>query len=191
MKRYVWLVLLGWVIGGSVSAPAQDRKPLNPFAPANPVRDDARPGKLLLSNGELYKGYIYTTREKRLRIFDITDKGRKDVPLEAVSTIEVKVEEEGMEKDWRWKEEGSDVKLYTGHEYPWKKYVTTITLLDGEKITGHMSGLIYVQTDKETKKFLVHDKDKGEVDQKLKDIVHLKRVELTQEPEKTDKEKGK
>lgn len=178
-----------WAITGNVPhAFAQERKPVNPFAPANPVREDARPGTVTLSNGDVIKGYIYTTREKRLRIFDIQNKTRRDVPLEAVSLIEVNVEQEGMEKEWRWKEEGSDVKLYTGRAYPWKKYVTTITLLDGEKITGHMSGLIYVQTGDKTRKFLIHDKDKGEVDQKLSDIVHIKKIELTTESEKKEKE---
>ncbi len=166
------------------AALGQERKPRNPFAPANPVRDDARPGKVVMSNGEEYKGHVYTTREKRLKIFDIADKTRKDVPLEAVARIEVKIEEEGLEKEWRWKEEGSDVKIYTGHAYPWKKYVTTLTLLDGEKITGHLSGLIYVQTDNGTRKFLIHDKDKGERDEKLSDIVHIKTVELTRETKK-------
>ena len=169
---------------------AQDRKPINPFAPPSALRDDARPGKITLSNGQEYKGSVYTTRDRRFRIFDIKDKIWRDMSLAAISTIDVAVEKEVMEKDWRWKEEGSDVKLYTGKEYPWKKYVMTITLLDGEKITGHMSGLIYVQTDKEVRKFeFHHPRERGETGQKLKDIVHIKKVELTKEAEKKDKEK--
>ena len=166
------------------SASAQESKRINPFAPATPVRDDSRPGTVTLSDGTVLKGHVYTTRDKRLRIFDAKDKTRKDIPLEALSTIEVNIEKEGLEKDWRWKEEGSDVKLYTGHAYPWKQYVTTIALLDGEKITGHVNGLVYIQTDKETQKFILHEKDKGEKDQKLTDIVYLKKVELTKEKEK-------
>ena len=145
---------------------------------------NSRPGTVTLSDGTVLKGSVYTTRDKRLRLFDAKDKTRKDIPLEAISTIEVNIEKEGLEKDWRWKEEGSDVKLYTGHAYPWKQYITTITLLDGDKTTGHVNGLIYIQTDKETQKFILHEKDKGEKDQKLTDIVHLKKVEFT-------KEKGK
>ena len=80
------------------------------------------------------------------------------------------------------------MKLYTGHAYPWKKYVTTVTLLDGDKLTGHMSGLVYIQTDKETRKFIIHDKDKGEIDKKLKDIVYVKKIELTKDSEKKEKE---
>jgi sRNA-binding regulator protein Hfq len=181
-------VLLSFAVLAFVPiATAQERKPLNPFTPANAVRDDSRPGKVILSNGEELTGHVYTTRDKRFRIFDIKDKSRHDIPLAAISTIEVTAEKEVMEKDWRWKEEGSDVKLYTGKEYPWKKYVMTVTLLDGEKITGHLTGLVYIQTDKEVRKFELHDRDKGETGQKLKDIVHIKKVELVNEDEKKDK----
>jgi hypothetical protein len=85
-----------------------------------------------------------------------------------------------MEKEWRFKENANDEKVFTGREYSAREYLHTITLKDGREITGPLSGVIYVDPydDGKTEKLLMHKRQKGPVDSKLQSLVYLRKVEL-------------
>lgn len=164
---------------------AQEPPPVNPFKPRGPARPDARPGAVTLSDGETFSGQIYITRDKRLRIYDIEAKVYRDIPLVAVKEIDTRVEKEGIEKEWRWKEGGSDVKVFTGKSYPWREYITTITLTNDQKITGHLKATpVNVDCGGECKKLVVHGKNKGELGETLADLVYICKIVFDEPKEK-------
>ena len=162
------------------TALCQDEPPPSPFAP-RVVPRQARHGIVELSDGTTYEGEIYLTRDKMFRIFDRRAKMYRDFPIAAIAEIRVSVEKEQMEREWRWKEGGSNVKVYTGRSYPWRKYVTTIVLTNGQEFTGDSTTLFYVKTDKGTKKFILHRRDKGPIGSKLSDLIYVKRIRFTTE----------
>jgi hypothetical protein len=168
-----------------VFAVADEPPAVNPFRPAPNQREDAVPGRLELSNGKIFTGQIYLTRNKRLMIYDEAKQRQREIPLGAVKQIDCQVKKEWMEKEWKFKEQTLDEKMYTGRQYPAREYVHTITLHDGRTITGTLSGIIYVQPSDNpqapTEHFVLHKRDKGEWNQQLKDLVYVKEVKLGKE----------
>lgn len=190
MNRTTWFrvawqnrVLLLCLITGSATCGAEEPAPVNPFGKNAKVREDARPGYVELSDGHIVPGSVYLTRDARLRIYDETLKRHRDVPLEAIRSIECEVGKEWQEKEWRFKEAASDEKVFTGRKYPSREYLHTITLNDGRTITGPLSAIVYVQPDDDHKaeRFLLHKRDKGELDQPLKSLRYVRKIELGDE----------
>lgn len=163
---------------------ADDDEPpaLNPFAPRSPQREDAQLGCVELSDGAIFPGRVFLTRDTRLRIYDQKLQRQREVPLRVVRSIECTIEKEWMEREWRFKENANDEKIYTGRQYPARQYRYQITLQDDRTISGTMSGIIYVSSydDPQAKpeRFLLHKRDKGPVGSKLESLVFLQKVEL-------------
>ena len=90
--------------------------PTNPFGSGKQSvrRKDAVPGCIDLSDGTKRPGRIYTTRAKRLKIYNLKRKIYEFVPVPACKRIDVIVEWERMDKEWRFKEAGNPEKVYTG-----------------------------------------------------------------------------
>jgi len=149
---------------------------VNPFKAAKQTRADVRKGTLTLSDGKSYTGDIFTTRDKRFRIYNRETKEYRDVDIRELAEIQVTPDEEHDEKDWRWKEGGSDEKVYTGKTYPWRLYCTTLVLQNGEKLAGDLAAPIYVLADGEKKDYILHKRDKGPVGMKLSELLYVKKV---------------
>jgi hypothetical protein len=184
----------GWVAAGPADPPAAaditfvDDEPDSPAAgqgPASPftegaeavVRKDAVPGVIELSDGRKLPGKIYTTRGRRLKIYNLKREVYEYVPVAALKQIEVTVEWERMDKEWRFKEAGNPEKIYSGREYPVRSLVWTLTLRNDHAIAGHILGQpLYVEEGGKAQRFLLHQRDKGEMGQTLKDLVYVRRV---------------
>ena len=159
-------------------------EPVNPFAAGEEggVRKDAVPGYVELSSGAKVPGRIFTTRAERVKIFNLQKKVYEYVPVPAVRKIETVVEWERMEKEWRFKEAGSPEKVYSGREYPARKFAYRLTLLGGHTITGHILGQpLYLAREGKTDRFVLHDRQKGPLDTTLEDLVYIRSVVLGQE----------
>lgn len=144
-------------------------------------RPDAVPGEIFLSNGKLVKGFVYLTRGRALRLFDEKGKACTEFRLKDLKEFRTNVVEERIEKVWRWKEGGSDVKLFTGKTYPRRDYNFTVTPKRGKPMTGNLAygTPIYMRLEDGSKKrFLLQPYKKGEVGSTLKDLVYLKRAVL-------------
>lgn len=188
--RSVWVTAL--VLAGTClwQASGQDR-PRNPFGDVRArraQRKDIRPGTLTLSDGATYSGQISTSRSKPLRFFDREQGAYREVPFQFISEISTEIEHEEYEKEWRWKEGGADVKVFTGRKYPWRKYITTITLIDDSTFRGDCSGPIYVLApgERKAKRFIVHKRDKGKYGTKMEELKYIKKVVLGEEQPKND-----
>jgi len=214
-----FLILFAGLIAASaawLAAWAGEEPPaLNPFAPVRQDREDAVPGYLEMSDGRVFVGTIYMTRDKRLKIEDdslglggeavspkASEKRQREIPLRAIRQIEAKVEKEWMEKEWRFKESALDEKVYTGRAYPARKYVHTVTLHDGRKITGPVAEIFYVQPlrepasgprseeDNQPLRFMIHKRDKGEPGATLQELAYVKLIKLGNEAVEEGKKKA-
>jgi hypothetical protein len=190
--------LLSWTLMfglGSRPVDAGEPPAIDPFGPVRHEREDAIPGYLELSDGRVFPGAVYMTRDKRLKIYDAKLERQREVPLGVVKQIECKVLKEWMEKEWRFKELARSEKYYTGRQYPSREYAYTITLQDDRTITGPLAEIIYVKpygdptappsrqdaAQLKAERFLLHKRDKGEVDSDLKSLVYVRLVKLGEE----------
>ncbi|MCE5302707.1 MAG: hypothetical protein LLF97_06300 [Planctomycetaceae bacterium] len=170
-----------WPLALTVLLWAADPPTINPFGPPAATRDDALPGRIQLSDGTTFRGRIYLTRDHGLKIYDESSQRQREVPLRSVRQIDCRVKQERMEREWRFKETASDQKLYTGRSYPQREYVHTITLTDGRTLTGPMSAVVYLDPNagpKNTKTFLLHQRDKGAVGKDLSSLVYVKTIKI-------------
>jgi hypothetical protein len=189
------VVLLGGLVllGDGPPAFSQQSEPpaINPFGSAaeraDPQRDDAVPGFLETSDGKIHPGQITLTRDARLKIFDAQQKKHREVPLKAIKRIDCSVVKEWMEDEWRFKENASDEKYFTGRTYPAREYTHKITLQNGRKIEGNLSGIVYVRAESAAPhptgvgpptRFLLHQRDKGEPGTGLKSLVYVRTIQL-------------
>jgi hypothetical protein len=172
---------LDWLLSQATTAPSTQpttdaTTTVSPFQEKN--SKDIRVGIIHLSDGSTVKGKIATTAQKPIRIWDEKDKEYRDVPFALIRSIKAEVLWEREEKEWRFIDSGSDIKEFTGKTYPAREYHYTVTLIDGQTLSGGIVAPIYFKDDKEEKTYVLHKRQKGEVDQTLKDLVYVARVEL-------------
>ena len=175
------LLILFALLGAAPASAQQDPPAINPFGKKlNQQREDTYPGCIDLSDGTVQVGKLYLTRDLRLKIYDESLKRQRDVPLRVVESIECKVQKEWLEKEWRFKANADNEKVYTGRSYPARQYTHTITLHDGSKISGPMSGIIYMDPYQggEKQRFLMHKRQKGELNSRLDELVYVKSIRL-------------
>jgi hypothetical protein len=148
----------------------------SPFTP-DPQRP-VRRATLLLSDGEKIRAAIATTRDKPIRVWIEQDKEYRDVPFDLIQSMQASVLWERDEKEWAFKESGSDIKVYSGKTYPARELQYTLTLLNGQTITGGVVAPIYVPTREGDKVYVLHKRQKGEVGQTLGQLVYVKSVQF-------------
>jgi hypothetical protein len=164
-----------------LAPPSPAASPFGP-GPRGISRQDAVPGVIRLSGGEAVPGHLYTTRAKRLKIYNLARKRYEFVPVPALASIETVIEWERQDREWRFKEAGSPEKVYTGRSYPVRMHAWRLTLLNGHEIVGHILGQpFYAERDGKVERFILHQRDKGEMGKTLADLVHIRRVEFGQE----------
>lgn len=178
--KSVPLLVAGLLLLGTVTAGADEPPAINPFGSRPQGREDAVPGYLELSDGSIHAGRLYLTRDARLRIFYEAQQRFREVPLQAIRQIDCFVQKEWLEKEWRFKENANDQKVYTGRSYPAREYVHTITLHDGRTIRGPLSGIVYVEAEPgaEPERYLLHKRDKGEPDETLGSLLYVRSIHL-------------
>lgn len=196
--------IIGWVLLLQMSVQAADKPPVDDdvefllkhattapatrpankptTSPFKAAEDDGRRhATMMLSDGEKIKGRFSTTLDRPLRVFDTEAKEYRDVPFKLIKSIEAKVIWERDEKEWHFRESGSDIKEYSGKTYPARETEYTFTLTSGQTLSGAVAGPLYLQTDGDDKTFILHKRDKGEVGQTLKQLVYIVRVEFAGE----------
>lgn len=186
MRPRLWLAFLicGPILVGASTRGDDEPPPLNPFkrpAASPPVaRDDAVPGYVELSDGSLHLGSLYLTRDTRLKVYDGQLQRQREIPLSAIRRIDAVVQNEWLEKEWRFRENANNEKVFTGRSYPVREYSHDITLQDGRVVRGPLSAIVYVQPDSEGKaeRHLLHKRDKGPVGAELKSLIYVKTIEL-------------
>ena len=143
-------------------------------------RDDAVPGFLETSDGKVHPGQITLTRDARLKIYDEEQKKHREIPLKAIERIDCTVLKEWMEKEWRFKENASDEKYFTGRTYPAREYTHTITLQNGQKVEGALSGIVLRPggTGRRARPFSAPQARQGRAGTDLKSLVYVRSIQL-------------
>jgi len=165
------------------SQPAIAGPAANPLGPggARLTRLDALPGVVVLSDGRVLAGHVYTTRDKSWEVWVESEKRWRHVPPIVVLSIRAVVIDEKLDKEWRWKEMGSDERIYTGRTRPVRRHEWRFHLIDGSVVTGGVKGQpVWVEYDGTRHgPFVLHERTAGEYGQGLKDLVYVKAVVIS------------
>lgn len=136
----------------------------------------------MFSDGKRRTGLLWLTPGKRLTIFDRAQQTYREFTLQELVAIRVDPEQEVVERVWRWKENASNEKVFTGETYPWRLCVTTLTVRDAEgkqaTVTGDLSAALYLEEKPGEKpvRVLLYRRQKGETGQALSDLVYVTAV---------------
>jgi hypothetical protein len=147
------------------------------------------PGTVTLSDGTVLEGRIRTTVGKPLTLFETEMKRRLDLRLSEIHRITMHVVHEEQHRVWRWVEDGSREKVYTGETYPKREYEAEILLKNGKVHRGHIVAVLYVYLEGKAKpkKVILKKKEQhGQVGKKLTDLVYVESVKLEGPPPKDD-----
>ncbi len=141
-------------------------------------RTDALPGVIVLADGTILAGRIFTTRDKDIELWVAQEKRWRHVPLLAMLSLEAKVVKEGMELEWRWKEMGLNEKVYTGRKKPVRRLLWRTHLIDDSRLTGAIKGQpLWIDTASGRRgPLLLQERSDGKYGQTLEDLVYVKRV---------------
>ena len=144
---------------------------------AAPCRaDNWRDGTVTLSTGKTIEGKVYLVGD-HIILYNQRQKRRYRIPARDIHMLETVVEKELMARKWFFKEDGRDVKVYTDEKYPVRYYKTRVTFHNGGTMEGHMVGkTLYVKGEDAQTRLQIRRKDEGRVDEKLEDLVYVKRV---------------
>ena len=144
-------------------------------------RRDALPGIVILSDGKMLPGGLYTTRDKNWEVWVQSQQRWRHIPPIAVLSIRAVVVEEKADREWRWKEMGSDEKVFTGRTRPTRRLEWTFHLIDGSYLTGSVKGQpLWVESaQKRHGPFVLHERSAGNYGQSLKDLVYVKQVVIS------------
>lgn len=157
----------------ATTAAADPLGTVKPRAPAGAVL-----GTVTLNTGKTYEGRVWTTLETPIRVWVEEVKMYRDVDLDSIRRVDVKVLQETMEPDWRWLKEGSDQKVYSGKKYPLVDLAYRFTLVNGQVIEGTAVAPIYVADGEKMRTLALYKKYKGELDQTLADVAYIKAIKL-------------
>jgi hypothetical protein len=151
----------------------------NPFSGGDrPMRGDAVPGVIEMSDGRQLPGRLYTTRDKPWVVFDPKMERWRQIPFIAVLSVTAVVTEEKYELQWRWKGMGEPEKVFTGRKFPYRRFLWTFRLIDGSTVRGVVKGQpIWVRSgSKVTGPMVLHERSKGKIDTKLKDVHYVRKI---------------
>ncbi len=183
-KRIVFAALTTGAVLVAASLARGDEDP-DREAPPPPIERETPPappdsvaGALVLSSGDRVEGLVHLTRDATLKFFDPAKKELLSVRLDELTHLEQKPVAERMEKEWRWKENANDEKVYTGREYPMRELETTLHFKDGRALTGPLAALVFVANANGEQRFLLQKRQKGEPGQKLADLVYVTLVDF-------------
>ncbi|MDY6914534.1 MAG: hypothetical protein SVT52_08780 [Planctomycetota bacterium] len=159
--------------------PAATTQPARPITITKPPkREDALPGVIQLSDGTLLAGSLYTTRGHNWQLYIESQKRWRQIPLITVLSIAAIVREEKMVQQWRWKAMGTPERVYTGREYPTRRLKWSFHLIDGSRLIGTIKGqpLWLEQNGKTFGPFVLHERSKGQLGQKLSELIYIKKL---------------
>ena len=154
-----------------------------PIAKPKTAQPDVRDGVIVLSNRQKVSGKLSLTQRKMLKVFDPKENRYRQFKLAQLSRIDVHVTGERLEREWRFKEEGSAVKIYTGRTSTRLDFELTLTLSDGRSVPclASRGQPLYLQPAKGKRRlFLIPRFMDGEMGKKREDMIFVKQVVLGQ-----------
>ena len=141
-----------------------------------------RLGTVELSNGRVLKGKIWTTLRTPFRVWLTDIKQYRDLDIRLIKSIHAKILRAHLIRQWRWQQEGSDIKVYSGKAKPRITFAYTFHMLNGKSITGTLIAPLYVRTARHRHNLLMYKRIEGKLGEKISGIIYVKRVHLVVTP---------
>lgn len=170
----LWLAQASSASSAPASAPGQ-----NPSGPDSQAAGESLPGVLVLSDGTVLAGWIRTTLDKDLEVWDASQQRYRGVPPVLVLSISALVVSQETEAEWRWKEMGSEERVFTGRQRPIRRLEWKLHLIDDSYITGSIKGQpLWIRTADGANHgpYLLAERQTGLPDQTLAQLVYVKQV---------------
>jgi len=156
---------------------------VHPFGASNGNTSLAiRNGIVTLSNGTVLSGQVWTTLKTPFRVWLADIKQYRDIDIRLIKNIQVHVLSAKEIRDWRYQQEGSDIKNYSGKTRPRIRFAYTFTLLKGKPITGTLDAPLYVRAHGHTSNLIIYKRVEGKLGEKLSAVVYVKSVTLNVTP---------
>jgi len=153
-----YILSLALLLAGLAIAPAQERA-----------------GKIEFSDSNLLSGVISLTPGSELKI----EAGPqiRTLALDRVREIRFAPEQEDLERAWRFREAGQTAKEFFGDPYPVRHLAATVTLGNGEEISGHLyTTVLYVADGDNVQKVILLAKQRGKEGDTLQSLVYPKLI---------------
>ena len=134
-----------------------------------------RAGKIEFSDSNTLSGVISLTPGGELKI----EAGPqiRTLALDRVREIRFAPEKEDMERAWRFREAGQTAKEFFGDPYPVRHLAATVTLGNGEKISGHLyTTVLYVADGENVQKVILLAKQRGKEGDTFQSLVYPKLI---------------
>ena len=150
-------------------------------------------GTIELSDGTREEGRLWLTADLSLVFFDTGAKKWREVALEEISRVDASPRAQELDREWRWKEGGSDEKVYTGRTRPRRWLDHEVSLKDGTSFTGRIKGtviFIEIQAGPEAekkgagannprpvkKRYFIRQHQRGDWGDGLEDLLYIKSI---------------
>lgn len=175
-----------WLAQGQPTTNTADEPTTQPTSQPAPVAPaDAVPGSAVtLSNGQSFRGAVFTTAGAPIEVFVADTRRWRRVPLVAVVSITPRIVAEAMEPEWQPKEIGSSERIYTGREYPTRRLAWALELADGSVIRGDVKGrpiwILAAGPDGPVRRgpFILAERVRGEAGESLEDLTYISRIDV-------------
>ncbi len=141
-----------------------------------------RRGVVVLSDGKVITGQIWTTLRTPFRVWLAGIKQYRDLDIRLIKSIHVKILRAHLIRQWRWQQEGSDIKVYSGLTKPRISFAYRFILLNGKSVTGTLIAPLYVRTAHHRYNLLMYKRIEGKIGEKIGGIVYVKSVRLVVTP---------
>ena len=155
----------------------------NPFAHAHEgLALGVRHGTVELSDGRVLTGKVWTTLRTPFRVWLENIKQYRDMDMRLIKSIHVKIIRANLIRQWRWQQEGSDIKVYSGLTKPRISFAYRFTMVNGKTVTGTLIAPLYVRTAHHRYNLLMYKRIEGKLGEKIGGIIYVKAVHLKVTP---------
>lgn len=172
-------------------APPQETTPPAAIRSSAPAASGSRWGYAILSDDTRHDGLVGTTRDKPIRIYDRAKSAFRDIAFDKIESIEQAPDRAWLEQEWRWREGGSDEKIFTGRFYRAAEFRTILHLKTGEQITGDAVAPILVKAGDTLFRLELHKRFKSDQPapkDELKPLLYIRKLVLTDQPPQPKKD---
>lgn len=142
------------------------------------VREDAVPGVVEFSNGQITAGWMYTTRDKPFNLWVDSDLRYHRIPFVDVLSIKAIVVDANETEVWRWEGMGVPTRVFTGQTFPERRMKWEFHLIDDTVLTGDISGQpIVIERDRrKAGPYVLAMTVRGPNGMKLPELLYMKQI---------------
>jgi hypothetical protein len=129
------------------------------------------------SDGSIVSGQLSIIGSRPLTLVPLGERRQRFFALKDLLAIDQDIENADMAKPWTFKESGKPDKVFLEGEYPLMNFLTRVSLVTGQVVTGHViSAAFTLKTDDAKSKVFLQRQIKGEKTQKLADVVYVSTI---------------